>query len=228
MRSLLMGITLAAAIAPAVAAGEDQVVDIGGALALLNEPQATTGSIILIPGGNGMLGIRHDSSFSGGKENQLVRTRKAYLQHGIATLTVDHDVRIPEAIAYMHKLTNVVAIVATSRGTLRVVGGLSHKIDAVILTAAMLDEVKNLVGSPDRLPRTLLVHHRQDKCHLTPPDAVDRFKSWAGFRVEVAWMDGGIDLGPPCGARSYHGFNGLDDHIVSTISAFVANGGNDN
>jgi hypothetical protein len=228
MRPLFLVITLAAAIAPTIASAEEHVVEISGALALLNEPRVATESIVLIPGGDGMLGIQHDGSFSRGKENQLVRTRKAYLEHGIATLTVDYDVSIPQAIAYMRKLTNVVAIVATSRGAFRVAGGLSRNPDAVVLTAAMLDEVKDQIGVPDRLPSTLLVHHRQDKCRLSPPDAVDRFKSWAPLRVEVAWMDGGIDAGRPCGAHSHHGFNGLDDRVVATIAAFLARRGKGN
>lgn len=81
---LLAGMTVAST--PAFA---DQAVQVGGGLALLNKPATARASAILIPGGDGVLGVRPDGSFSGLSGNQLVRTRKAYLAHGVATLTID-------------------------------------------------------------------------------------------------------------------------------------------
>jgi hypothetical protein len=34
-------------------------------------------------------------------------------------------------------------------------------------------------------------------------------------------MDGGMDSGNPCQARAYHGFNGLDGRVVSTVAQFA-------
>jgi hypothetical protein len=211
--------TLLIDVAPAVA---DKAVQIGGAYALLNAPeQKPRGSVILIPGGDGVLGVKADGTFSSLGGNQLVRTRKAYAAQGIASLTIDRGVNVGEAIKYMQTVASPVVVVATSRGSLRVAGALRAKPDGLVLTASFLDEVKSAVGTPASLPRTLVVHHQQDGCRHTPPSAVDPFKAWGGAKVTVAWMTGGTNMGDPCQARGYHGFNGLDTSVVSTVSAFA-------
>lgn len=204
--------------APAMA---DQAVQVGGALALLNKPGAPRASVILIPGGDGVLGVQPDGSFSSLRGNQLVRTRKSYAAQGIASLTIDSGVNVAEAIAYMRKIARPVVVVATSRGSLRVAGALGGKPDGIVLTASFLNEVQSSVGSPGALPPTLVVHHRLDGCRFTPPSAVEPFKAWGGGKVRVAWMDGGRDSGNPCQAGGYHGFAGLDGRVVSTVSQFV-------
>jgi hypothetical protein len=207
-------------LAPA-AAMADQAVQVGGALALLNKPGAPRASVILIPGGDGVLGVQPDGSFSSLRGNQLVSTRKAYLAHGVATLTIDSGVNVGVAVAYMRGIARPVVVVATSRGSLRVAGALGAKPDGVVLSAAFLSEVQSQVGSPGALPPTLVVHHRLDGCRFTPPSGVEPFKAWGGSRVRVAWMDGGQNSGDPCQARGYHGFNGLDGRVVSTVAQFA-------
>jgi hypothetical protein len=49
---------------------------------------------------------------------------------------------------------------------------------------------------------------------------VDPFIRWAGGKVSVKWVDGGVNSGESCQARSFHGFNGLDDEVVSIVAAF--------
>jgi hypothetical protein len=219
-------IACAAATAFATAtARADQAVQVGGAWALLNAPAGgAKASAILIPGGDGELGVKPDGSFSALKGNQVVRTRKAYLGHGIATLTIDSGVNVAAAVAYMRKLGGPVAVVATSRGTLRVASALSAKPDSIVLTAGFLDDVRGAVGSPSRLPRTLVVHHRQDGCKKTPPRAVEPFKAWGGAKVTVVWKSGGVNEGDPCQAKGYHGFSGLDGEVVSTVASFAKGG----
>jgi hypothetical protein len=34
-------------------------------------------------------------------------------------------------------------------------------------------------------------------------------------------MSGGTNVGDPCQAKSYHGFNGLDGQVVSTVASFA-------
>ena len=199
----------------------DQAVQVGGAWALLNKPASARASIILIPGGDGVLGVQPDGSFSSLKGNQLVRTRKAYLGHGIATLTIDRGVDVAAAVTYMRKVASPVYVVGTSRGTLRVPASFSAKPNGIVLTAGFLNEVRSQVGSAGALPRTLVVHHKLDGCKYTPPSAVEPFKAWGGAKVTVAWIDGGRDGGNPCQAGGYHGFAGLDGRVVSTIAGFA-------
>jgi hypothetical protein len=211
---------LAALLVP-VAASAEEAVSVGGALALLNKPASPRAGVILIPGGNGVMNIRPDGTFGGLGGNQLVRTRKAYAAHGIASLTIDKGVSVAAAVTYMRGITSSVVVVGTSRGTLRVPAALSAQPSGIVLTSGFLDNVRSSIGSPGALPATLVVHHRRDGCHVTPPGAVEPFKAWGGGKVRVVWMEGGSNVGDPCEARAYHGFNGLDGQVVSTIAQFA-------
>ena len=204
------------------AAQADTAVPIGGAYGLLNKPATAKGSVILVPGGDGVMNIVADGTFSALKGNQLVRTRKAYAAAGLASLVIDKGVSVAAAVKYMEGVAKPVTIVATSRGSLRVAGALAAKPAGLVLTAAFLNDVKGAVGSPANLPPTLVVHHRQDGCKHTPPSAVEPFKAWGGGKVSVAWMTGGTDEGDPCQAKGYHGFAGQDGQVVSTVSGFAA------
>jgi hypothetical protein len=192
--------------------------------ALLDKPTSPKGSVILIPGGDGNMSIRADGTFSGLRGNQLVRSRASYVAQGLAVLTIDRDVNSAQAVQYMRKIAEPVAIVATSRGTLKAASAMAGaaKPDAVVLTAGFYDKVQQTVGSPDKLPRRLLVvHHRKDQCQHTLPILVEPFKQWGGAKVTVAWLDGGPGGMPACEARSYHGFQGLDGEVVGTVARFV-------
>jgi hypothetical protein len=78
----------------------------------------------------------------------------------------------------------------------------------------------SIVGSPSALPRTLVIHHRNDGCKFTQPAGVDPFIRWAGGRARVSWLAGGADAGDACEAQSHHGFNGLDGQVVSLAAGF--------
>jgi hypothetical protein len=211
---------LAALLIPVPALAEEAV-SVGGALALLNKPASPRAGVILIPGGNGVMNIRPDGTFSGLAGNQLVRTRKGYAGHGIASLTIDNGVNVAAAVTYMRGITRSVVVVATSRGTLRVPAALSAQPSGIVLTSGFLDNVRASIGSPGALPATLVIHHRHDGCRVTLPAAVEPFKAWGGSKVRVVWMDGGSNDGDPCEARAYHGFNGLDGQVVSTVAQFA-------
>jgi hypothetical protein len=221
MVRLLRALALGSLLLAPPAAWADQAMQVGGAMALLNKPAAPRASVILIPGGNGYLGVNADGSFTGLRGNQLVRTRKAYLAYGVATLTIDSGVNVAEAVAYMRKIARPVVVAGTSNGTLRVPNALAARPDGIVLTSGRLDQVRSQIGSPGALPRTLIVHHRKDGCRFTPPSAVEPFKAWGGARVRVVWMDGGSNVGDPCQARAHHGFNGLDGRVVSTVAQFA-------
>jgi hypothetical protein len=226
MRRAALGLAVLFTLAGGTAFAEQAVSIGGGALgrALLDRPASPHGSVILIPGGDGVMNIAADGSFKGLRGNQLVRTRASYAAHGLAVLTVDRDVDLNAAITYMRKIASPVALVGTSRGTLRAAEAVAAgaKPDAVVLTSGFLDSVRQTIGSPARLPRTLVVHHRQDGCRFTPPGAVEPFRQWGGGKVSVTWLDGGPGGKPVCQARSFHGFQGLDGAVVATVSRFVA------
>lgn len=220
LRMILLLVTLLASLA--VPARADEAVQLSGGYGLLNAPRAPRAAVVLVPGGNGYLGIRPDGQFSALGGNQLVRTRKAYAAAGVASLVIDSGVSVASAVDYLrNRFRRPVTIVATSRGSLRIAAALAARPDGIAITAGFLDEVRRQIGSAGALPPTLIVHHRRDGCHLTPPSAVEPFKAWGGARVRVVWLDGGTDQGHPCQARGYHGFAGLDGRVVGAVAAFA-------
>jgi hypothetical protein len=179
--------------------GADETVGIGGSNAVLLRPSAPRASVILIPKGDGYIAAGPGGTTGKLKGNQLVRTRNAYLERGLAVLVVDADVNLA--------------------------GG--AKPNALVLTSGFLTDgsgsrqnVANILGSPRLLPRTLVIAHRHDSCRFTLPAGVEPFIRWAGGKASVKWLDGGLDSGDPRQARGHHGFNGLDGEVVSAAAGF--------
>jgi hypothetical protein len=112
---------------------------------------------------------------------------------------------------------------ATSAGSLRLPRALPAHPDAIILSSAILSRTSAIIADPDRLPPTLVIHHRRDRCWATPPEAVEDFKEWGGARVRVIWFRGGRNRGDPCAPHGAHGFSGLDDQVVAAASNFLLN-----
>lgn len=219
---LLVGALLGAARA-------DETVIIGASSAVLLKPAAPRASVILMPGGNGYIGAAPGGVITRLKGNQLVRTRKAYEARGLAVLVVDAGVDLAAAVNYMRKIKSPVTVIGTSRGTLRAAQGIAAgaRPDALVLTSGFLtnesgssQNVANILGSPAKLPRTLVIHHRQDGCKFTQPAGVEPFIRWAHGKARVVWVDGGEAFGDPCQARGHHGFNGLDGRVVSIAAGF--------
>jgi hypothetical protein len=212
-----------------MAARADETVDIGGSHAVLLKPKTPHASVILMPGGNGAINARANGEIGGLAGNQLVRTRSAYASRGIAVLVVDADVNLASAVQYMAAIKRPVTVIATSRGTLRAARGIAGgaRPDALVLTSGFLtsesgssENVQSILGSPALLPRTLIIHHRQDSCRATLPAGVDPFIRWAGGRARVAWLTGGTETGEACEAFAHHGFNGIDGQVVGLAAAF--------
>ena len=225
---------LAASLFSLPAARADKTVTIGGAQAVLLKPAgAPVGSLILLAGGDGHLAIGPNGTITRLQGNQLVRTRGDYAARGFAVLVPDLGVDLSEAVAFMAKIKQPVTVVGTSRGTQRAAEGLAQgaRPDALVLTSGFLSPqsgqgvhrsvIALMGGSPARLPRTLVIHHRQDGCRFTLPSGVEPFVKWSGGKAKVVWLDGGSSSGDPCQARAYHGFNGLDAQVVSAVAAFA-------
>lgn len=142
----------------------DETVSVGGSNAVLLRPTAPRASVILMPGGDGYIAAGPGGTIGNLKGNQLIRTRNAYLAHGLAVLVVDADVNLTRAVDYMAAIKRPVTVVATSKGTPRAAHGIAGgaKPDALVLTSGFLTDgsgsrqnVANILGSPRLLPRTL-------------------------------------------------------------------------
>jgi len=191
-----------------------------GTDAVLDRPRGKPrGSIILMPGGNGDLGITGTGEITSLNGNSLIRNRRAFASGGFATLSLSSSGSPASAIAAMRKIARPVIVVGTSRAATRIHRALDA--DAIVITSGMLDHFQSNVGSPDALPPTLIVHHRRDACRVTLPSLVEPFQQWAGGRVRVVWLDGGPEGGDPCQGNSHHGFIGIDGKMVGTVLGFA-------
>ncbi|MDB5643435.1 MAG: putative exported protein of unknown function [Hyphomicrobiales bacterium] len=228
---ILSAIVLALLLAaPQAYAQQGQAVDLPGGRSLLMRPKAPQASLILMPGGAGSIGVTSDGTLTRLRGNSLVRTADAFLKRNLAVLIVDADTDLRAAVDYMAAIKRPVIVAGTSRGTLRAAEGIARgaRPDRLVLTSGFLSaesgnprqNVMAILGSPDRLPPTLVVHHRQDACRLTLPAGVDPFVKWAGGRARVTWIDGGTSEGDPCEAFAHHGFNGVEGRMVAAVAGF--------
>ena len=206
----------------AASARAEEIVAFGERFALYNSPASRPAiGLILLPGGGGDIGISPSGAIKQ-QRNWIVRTRAAYAKSGIASLLLDSGIDLSDAFAFLRQRADRIVIVAQSRGSLKIPRALAYKPDAIVLTSSMLSTVQERIGGPDALPRTLVVHHRSDFCHVTHASDVASFAQWAGARVRVAWIDGGSEpKGRLCGANHYHGFVGREGEVVAAIAQFV-------
>ena len=220
--AMLAGLVCGSALA-------DETVSIGGTNTVLIKPKAPRASVILMPGGSGAIAAGDHGDINGLKGNQLVRTRQAYAARGLAVLVVDAGTPLAAAVQYMAAIKRPVTVIATSRGTIRAAEGIAGgaRPDALVLTSGLLSpesgsgqNVMSILGSPASLPRTLVIHHREDSCRLTLPAGVEPFIKWSAGRARVAWVSGGANEGDACEARAHHGFNGIDGQVVGLAAGF--------
>ncbi len=226
LRLLVLAASLAVLTTPAFA---DETVTIGGSRAVLIKPAAPRASVILLPGGDGAIRAGEHGDIHGLQGNQLVRTRNAYAARGLAVLVADYNTDLKAAVDTMAAIKRPVTVIATSRGTQRAAEGIARgaRPDALVLTSGFLSpdsgsgsNVMSILGSPSALPRTLVIHHRNDTCRFTQPAGVEPFVKWAGGRARVSWLSGGAEQGDPCEAGGHHGFNGIDGQVVSLAAGF--------
>ncbi len=211
-------------------ASSQRAVKVGGSVSALIMPKGKPrASVILMAGGHGRLGVTSAGRITRLRGNQLVRTRHAYARRGRAVLVLDSGASLAAAVKFMAKIRRPVTVIATSRGTLRAARGIraGARPNALVLTAGMLtpasgggSSFSSILGSPKRMPRTLVIHHRDDACHVTLPKGVRPFIRWARGKARAVWLSGGRDVGHRCRARSHHGFNGLDGKVVSLAAGF--------
>jgi hypothetical protein len=187
----------------------------GAALALSTAPGAADAqtAAILIAGAGGPV-----------PTDFLVRNRARFEAAGIPVEVVASG---NEAVAAARRITaqgRKFVLVGMSRGgrgvALALAGG--ARAAGAVFVSAPLGLAREALGSPSRLPPTLVVHHRRDGCDSTAPGGVGPFVSWSGGRARVAWFDNDGPPAPnPCGPRGAHGYFMNDGPPVSAIISFI-------
>jgi hypothetical protein len=140
-------------------------------------------------------------------------------------------------IKHARSLAKRVYLVGTSRAALSVANAAARLSgpeapDAIVITSGMIAHItdkqpsaERMVGRLDQIKQpVLLVFHEKDGCSYTPAASAAHAKSLfrAAAKVDVVILSGGTaGQGDPCEARSPHGFLGLDDKVVGTISQWL-------
>jgi len=118
-------------------------------------------------------------------------------------------------------------LIGTSRGSVSVahLAG-SLPVDGAVFTATVTEVSKaNKPTAYDadlkkiKVP-SLIVHHKEDACIVTPVDSLPAFAAALknAPKVETILFEGGDpDISGPCKARSAHGFLGIEDRVVGRI-----------
>ena len=206
---------------------------------------------VLFAGGKGAMNISRNGKIGWGNGNFLVRSRPYFLERGITTAIIDaptdqkydlrhgfrgsanHATDIGAAITHLRSTYNLpVWLIGTSRGTNSVVNAAvrlaADCADGIVLTSSMLtwnEKGDNLLGFDlEKISGPVLIsHHRNDECHVTPPEGVRNLQSRLtnGGPMKVAWYRGGYAVGIPCHAAHYHGFNGIEEQVVADIVAWI-------
>lgn len=148
--------------------------------------------------------------------------------------TREHAADVAAVITWLKQQAPVpVWLAGTSRGTQsaayiatelsRAQGGP----DGLVLTASILTDPKGRAVPNMPLEKVgipvLVVHHEHDGCRLCAfsemPALMSRLA--AAPKSELITMSGGKNVGDPCEAMAYHGFNGLEPEVVGKISRWI-------
>ena len=148
--------------------------------------------------------------------------------------TPEHVADVKAVIAWIRQQAKIpVWLIGTSRGT-QSVGYVATQLqgadapDGIVLTASIVDDPRGRAVPRMDLERiripVLVVHHEQDGCRLCLFRDVPKLMAGltAAPRRELMAIRGGDNIGDPCEAMAYHGFNGLEPQVVGAIAAWMA------
>lgn len=215
---------------------------------LLSAPAHPRGTIVMLPGGAGDIGlerdgdIRHDHNF-------VVRTRALWNRHGYAVVipdTIDRAnlrgarsspsyARLIETLVDFanRDVARPVFLLGTSQGSIAAMNGAAHAPMGSIAGVVLTESVSVMGGSGEtvfsadpervRVP-ALVVANRDDRCDVAPPQAARRIAAamTASPNVRVAFVSGGISRSATtCGSLTPHGYYGIEDQVVATIAQWM-------
>jgi len=139
-------------------------------------------------------------------------------------------------VAYLRLQAPPVWLIGTSRGAMSVANAAARlsgpqRPDGIVITSGLLmstrgqsPSAQSTVRGLDRIAvPTLLLNHELDQCRFSPASDAPAFRKLltGAPRVDVKTLSGGISEGPPCESWAYHGFNGLDQDVVTLVTAWL-------
>ena len=216
---------------------------------MMERPGATA-TVVLLPGGDGSIGLRDGAPRS---QNFLVRSRDDFAAAGLNVAIVgkpsDHgdlDAAFRGGAEHVADLKAIAAklrgeygkplwLVGTSLGTISAAAAASamgpEELAGIVLTSSVTGtnrytalSVPQLKLSDIRVP-VLVMHHRKDACDVCDPYQAHRIVEaldHAPVKKLLLVDGGGPPTGKPCQALHYHGYIGMEAEAVKTITGWIA------
>lgn len=246
---------LAASVGSGAAAREsgtgasEQVIDLplGGGehqRILIAAPGHPRGTIVMLPGGAGDVGVERDGDLRHG-DNFVVRTRALWNAKGYAVLIPDTIDRanlrglrsspayarlVDDLIGFAHRqVPGPVFLLGTSQGSIAAMNGAAHADPRSLAGVVLTESVSVLGGSGEtvfdadpqgvRVP-ALVVANRDDRCNVAPPQAAQRIAAamTESRDVRVLMVSGGVTRSKKdCGSLTPHGYYGIEQQVVTGI-----------
>jgi len=209
------------------------------------QPRAT---VVMLPGGAGDVGLRHDGEVLHG-DNFVVRTRALWVQRGYAVLIPDAVDRAnlrglrgsPQYAAVVLDLVRLaqeqapgpVFLLGTSQGSIAAMNGAAHAALGAIAGVVLTESVSRMGASGEtvfsadpqdvRAP-ALVVANQDDQCDVAPPGDAPRIAAAMthSASVRVLSVAGGVQQSSkPCGSRTPHGYFGIEPEVISQIDSWM-------
>ena len=218
---------------------------------LLRPSDKPSASVILFAGGHGRLALSQHR-IGWGETNFLVRNRERFCCEALMVAVMDapsdrpqglsnfrtssaHAEDIRHVITKLKDIANVpVWLVGTSMGTVSAANAAARLKkggpDGLVLTSTVTKETRQVTETVNnvrlkdiRVP-TLVVHHKQDSCVVTPYElarALMKSLTQAPKKELLTFEGGDLSVLDPCEPMSYHGFLGLDGEVVTAIVSWI-------
>jgi dienelactone hydrolase len=197
--------------------------------------------VLLFIGGDGVLDLKPDGSTT--KENPLNRSAGLWKSYGINSVLVDspydlgdarrgnvrgkseHLSRVESVVNYYRNKFNVpVWIFGHSMGTVTAIqfanqSERSAAITGIIIAGTHIGENLNSSFSKP----VMAIHHQKEACPATPISASESIIKGRSkdAKSELVMIDGGENVGRACMGLAYHGFNKVEDQMVSAAAKFI-------
>ena len=198
--------------------------------------------VLLFPGGGGVL--RLDDEGSTKSQHTFVRSSNLWKQYGIDAVLVDspydlgnerldrrplnnHLERIRSVVNFYKQKTGLaVWIFGHSRGTVSATRYANQGKDRPNNIAGLIvaGTLHSAVLDSDVVLPALAIHHKDDKCRVTPPSASESLiagRAKNSAKSKLVLIDGGNDTGDPCQSFAHHGFNEREPELINAASGFI-------
>lgn len=217
-------------------------------LLLLEPVGKPVASLILFTGGEGSLKLSDSGQLRAGVGNFLVRTRQRWAEQGFQVAVVDAPSDHPDNISrndfrssaehaadmavvideLRRRAAVPVWLVGTSRGTTSAAAigiRLQARVAGLVLTSTINHDRGNVAAMdlPQLSLPVLLVQHRHDQCKESLPANVQPILDGLLKAQPHALLefDGGQDRGDPCQPWAAHGYNGIENEVISQVAAWI-------